>query len=102
MDSQLKHGILPFCILKILKKQDQYGYDIVKIIQQYIPDTEESTIYAILRRLNKDQLTETYSGSVSNGPVRKYYKISKLGEEQLKEYIDSWRVLTNFFKELDT
>lgn len=30
MDGQLKRGILPFCILKILESEDTYGYDIVK------------------------------------------------------------------------
>lgn len=101
MDAQLKRGILPFCILAILKKGDQYGYDIVKEIQACIPETEESTIYAILRRLKNENLANTYIGSISNGPSRKYYTISALGEKQLKEYSDSWNTLICFLKKFD-
>lgn len=60
MDSQLKRGILNICILQLLKQEDRYGYDIIKILQGLFPDTDESTIYAILRRLNKGGLTEVY------------------------------------------
>ena len=56
MDSQLKRGILNICILQLLKQEDRYGYDIIKILQGLFPDTDESTIYAILRRLNKGGL----------------------------------------------
>ena len=52
MDSQLKRGILNICILQLLKQEDRYGYDIIKILQGVFRDTDESPIYAILRRLN--------------------------------------------------
>ena len=71
MDGQLKRGILPFCILKILESEDTYGYDIVKKTQKYIPDTDESTIYAVLRRICKDKYASSYIGNISNGPQRK-------------------------------
>ena len=85
MDSQLKRGILNICILQLLKQEDRYGYDIIKILQGLFPDTDESTIYAILRRLNKGGLTEVYYSEKSLGPQRKYYKIVEKGELYLKE-----------------
>ena len=60
MDSQLKRGILNICILQLLKQEDRYGYDIIKILQGLFPDKDVSNIYAILRRLNKGGLTEVY------------------------------------------
>ena len=47
MDSQLKRGILTICILQLLTTKDAYGYDIIKFLQNYFYDTEESTFYAI-------------------------------------------------------
>lgn len=101
MDAQLKHGILPFCILKLIQRKDQYGYNIVKKIQQYFKDTDESTVYTILRRLYKEGLTETYLGNVSNGPSRKYYRITAQGEERLRDYVQSWKEIMAIMEQLD-
>lgn len=90
MDPQLKRGILNMCILHLLR-EERYGYDLIKIVQKIFDDTDESTIYAILRRLHKEGLTDMYYSDISQGPKRKYYKISGKGEEYLKDYITSWR-----------
>ncbi len=50
MDTQLKKGLLEICVLAVLKKEDSYGYKIVKDISPYI-EISESTLYPILRRL---------------------------------------------------
>lgn len=89
MDAQLKRGLLNICILQLLKQDDMYGYDMIKILLEYFPDTDESTFYAILRRLNKEHLTDMYYSNVSNGPKRKYYKITEIGRQVFTEYIDS-------------
>lgn len=94
MDAQLKRGILPFGILKLLKKEDMYGYDIVKLIQEYFPDTDESTVYAVLRRLNIEGLTETYITDSPNGPSRKYYRLTGEGVEKLNDYTESWAIIS--------
>lgn len=100
MDSQLKRGILNICILQLLSQGDGYGYNIIKTIQEFFPETEESTLYAVLRRLNKESLTELYYSDISNGPPRKYYKLSDSGKECLKEYISSWHEIENIFSKL--
>lgn len=100
MDSQLKRGILNICILQLLKQKDMYGYDMIKILQKYFCDTDESTLYAILRRLNKEGLTDQYYSEFSHGPKRKYYKISDKGKQCLDNYISSWHEIENIFSEL--
>lgn len=100
MDSQLKRGILNICILQLLKQEDRYGYDVIKILQNFFTDTEESTLYAILRRLNKEGLTDMYYSEISHGPKRKYYRITDKGEECLNDYIESWHEIKNIFSEL--
>ena len=100
MDSQLKRGILNICILQLLVQEDRYGYDIIKIIQGFFTDTEESTLYAILRRLNKEELTDMYYSEKSLGPQRKYYTITDKGKECLNNYISSWHEIEKIFSEL--
>lgn len=101
MDSQLKRGILNICILQLLKTEDRYGYDLIKMIQNYFTDTEESTLYAILRRLNKEGLTDMYYSEISHGPKRKYYRITDKGSEILNEYISSWKEIEKIFSEIE-
>ena len=65
---------LKYMYFAIVKKKDLYGYDMIKILQKYFKDTDESTLYAILRRLHKEGLTNLYYSERSHGPKRKYYK----------------------------
>lgn len=91
MDGQIKKGILEMCILFQLSTVEMYGYEIMKIIRQAFPDIHEATIYCILRRLHREGYTQTYVGNVSNGPQRKYYKITSLGVTYLADSIVEWK-----------
>jgi len=51
----------------------------------------ESTIYPILRKITKDGLCETYLRESSEGPPRKYFRISKKGNIKLKELRMDWQ-----------
>ena len=101
IDPQLKRGVLDICILQLLKQKDRYGYDIIKTIQEFFPETEESTIYAILRRLNKEEMTDMYYSEISNGPKRKYYQITAKGKESLDAAIASLAEIKNIFSQLE-
>lgn len=100
MDAQLKRGILNICILQLLKDNDRYGYDLIKILQNFFTDTEESTLYAILRRLHNEGFTDMYYSEISHGPKRKYYKISDKGKELLSNYITSWHEIERIFSQI--
>ncbi len=93
MNAQLKKGILDMCILYTIQQKEMYGYDIMKYMSAFFPEVDESTFYAILRRLNKDGLTEVYYGQVSNGPPRKYYRILDQGRQVLRDSIADWQNL---------
>lgn len=100
MNAQLKRGILEICILQLLLEKDMYGYDIVKKMQSYFEDTEESTLYTIMRRLNSEELTMMYCSEISNGPTRKYYRITDKGKKRIAEGIYSWKKIERVFLEL--
>ncbi|MCK8059037.1 MULTISPECIES: PadR family transcriptional regulator [unclassified Fusibacter] len=100
MNAQIKKGILEMCILQILIKEELYGYDIMKKMNEHFPEVNESTFYSILRRLNKDGATETYLGEVSNGPKRKYYKVTDYGRSKLNEDVRSWKQINVIMTDL--
>lgn len=83
MDSQQKKGLLELMVLASLKEEDSYGYSINQGINEFL-DVSESTLYPILRRLEKQGMLETYQ-TIYNSRVRKYYKITDLGLEKLKQ-----------------
>ena len=68
MDAQLKRGSLDVCVLSALVKHDSYGYQLVKDLEG-VMDISESTLYPILKRLEKGEYVRNYS-EVSNGRLR--------------------------------
>ena len=91
MDTQLKKGVLELCILYQLKHKELYGYEIMKTVKDRFNDVYDGSIYAILRRLNADGYTETYTKDSPNGPVRKYYCITLTGSDYLYKMITEWQ-----------
>lgn len=92
-DSQMKKGILEMCLLFLIEKEDLYGYELIKRMESGFPDVEESTFYAILRRLHSSGYTDTYLSNESNGPQRKYYRITEEGRAALRRSIADWGAL---------
>lgn len=100
MDAQLKKGVLELCLLQCLSGEPKYGYDVIQTMRGCFPDVTESTFYAILRRLAKDGAADTYQGSESNGPVRKYYRLTEDGLAQLASMREDWKNLQAIMKKL--
>ncbi|MCR8745067.1 PadR family transcriptional regulator [Romboutsia lituseburensis] len=90
MNTQFRKGVLEICVLALISKKDMYGYEIVQNISKVI-DVNEGTIYPILRRLTKEEYFETYILESSEGPARKYYKLTELGKENLKKLMIEWK-----------
>ena len=100
MDSQMKKGILELCILHLISVEDFYGYTLIKRINTSFPEVEESTVYAILRRFLKEELTTTYSLDISSGPQRKYYSITQKGLDYLKKSQSDWKNLVQIVSDI--
>ncbi len=89
MSTQLKKGVLEMVVLSKIAQNDSYGYDIYQYIDSYM-NISESTIYPILRRLTKEGLCSTYLRESNEGPPRKYFKISNVGLDRLRELKVDW------------
>lgn len=85
MDIQVKKGLLEYCVLAELKKNESYGYQIIKDISVCI-EISESTLYPILRRLEAENYVETHNVE-HNNRIRKYYRITDAGLEHLEHFI---------------
>jgi len=89
----LKKDFIELCLLHILSDEDLYGYEILRRIHESFPNTQESGIYALLRGLCKEGSTEQYEGETSDGPTRKYYRITGDGEAKRERLLEEWRRL---------
>lgn len=89
--SQLLKGILEGCILKIISKKETYGYELYNSLKLTgFDDLSEGTLYPLLIRLEKNDLLSSVSRDSPFGPKRKYYSLTKLGQEELLEFCSSW------------
>jgi PadR family transcriptional regulator PadR len=89
MNTQLKKGILELCVLSMLSERDCYGYELVNEISKNIA-ISDGTIYPVLRRMNNEGFLESYLKESQEGPPRKYYRLTILGEETKEELLNEW------------
>lgn len=85
MDSQLKKGVLDVCVLATVYSKDSYGYQIIKDLKDVI-EISESTLYPILRRLEKNGYLTVYTQE-HNYRLRKMYSITHEGKQRIEEYL---------------
>jgi PadR family transcriptional regulator len=94
--TQLRKGVLELCILNIIGRARVYGYDIVKQLRGVDAlVVREGTIYPILSRLKRDGFVRTSLEESPEGPARKYYELTRRGEQQLSEMNAYWEQLTS-------
>lgn len=86
---QFKKGVLELCVLVLLDKKDRYGYELVQKISNQI-EISEGSVYPLLRRLTKEEYFTTYLQESTEGPSRKYYKLTDKGRTYLYELIAEW------------
>ena len=90
MNIQFKKGVLELCVLSILSNGDRYGYELASSLSETI-DISDGTIYPILRRLKSDGYVTTYLKESNEGPPRKYYKLTKEGNQERKMLHKEWK-----------
>lgn len=93
--SQMRKGILEYCILLLLRKEPAYTSDIITKLQEAKLIVVEGTLYPLLTRLKNSGLLGYQWIESTQGPPRKYYELTKEGEEFLGELENSWQELNN-------
>ena len=82
-------ALLDACVLAVLKRGNTYGYELTQKVKAVI-EVSESTLYPVLRRLQKDGNLSTYDEPV-NGRNRRYYAITPPGLKKLAGYTAVWQ-----------
>lgn len=98
--SQMRKGVLEYCILSILNKKEAYASSIIDELKAANMIVVEGTLYPLLIR-EKNQGLLTYRWEESpQGPPRKYYSISDKGRSVLMEMDESWKDLVETIETL--
>lgn len=105
--SQMRKGMLEYCILLLLRHQPLYANDIIGQLKKAEMIVVEGTLYPLLNRLKKDGWLKYEWQESTQGPPRKYYTLTEEGEEALQQLDASWselattvRILQNNFSAL--
>lgn len=80
------------CLLSIIEEEASYGYEMVsKLRDRGLDLASEGSIYPLLSRLQKQGLIDGYLVQSSEGPARKYYRMSDEGRETLDQWKREWQ-----------
>lgn len=91
--TQMRKGILEYCILAIIARDETYASDIIAELKKAQLLVVEGTLYPLLTRLkNNGLLTYNWVESTS-GPPRKYYALSDEGRKMLEQLDKTWQEL---------
>src|SRR6201995_5646213 len=91
--TQMRKGILEYCILSIIGREETYASDIIAELKKAQLLVVEGTLYPLLTRLkNIGLLTYNWVESTS-GPPRKYYVLSEDGQKVLEQLDKTWQEL---------
>jgi PadR family transcriptional regulator PadR len=88
-------ALLDAVVLAAVSKEEEgtYGYKITQDVRTAI-EVSESTLYPVLRRLQKDNCLEAYDVECG-GRNRRYYKITEQGDKQLNLYKQEWKIYSS-------
>lgn len=88
--SQMKKGLLEYCILLILQNKPMYATEILECLKTAQLVVVEGTLYPLLSRLKNAGVLAYYWQESPSGPPRKYFKITTQGESLLQDLEKEW------------
>ena len=91
--SQMRKGMLEYCVLLLLHKEPSYASDIISKLKEAQLIVVEGTLYPLLTRLKKDGLLSYEWKESTQGPPRKYYALTSEGENFLDGLDAAWNEL---------
>ena len=98
--AQMRKGVLEYCILSLLAKEDSYATSIISSLKDVNMIVVEGTLYPLLiRQKNQGLLTYRWEES-PQGPPRKYYSITDKGREQLSQMDEAWNEIISTIEKI--
>lgn len=97
--TQILKGILEGCVLQTISKHETYGYQLVQDLRfAGFEEVSGGTIYPILQKLEKKGIISGVAKLSPEGPKRKYFSITALGEVELNNFKIEWQEVNNSVK----
>ena len=93
--SQMRKGMLEYCILLLLHRESSYATDIIQRLKEAKLIVVEGTLYPLLTRLKNDQLLSYEWRESTQGPPRKYYTLTPEGQNILQQLNEAWSELSH-------
>ena len=99
--TEMLKGVLEGCVLEIIGRETTYGYEITQQLQKLgFTDIIEGTVYTILVRLEKNKLVSIEKKPSEIGPARRFYSLTKTGQEELQRFWKKWDFVSSKINEL--
>jgi PadR family transcriptional regulator, regulatory protein PadR len=90
-------------ILTILLEGENYGYELIKKVNDYSAgklEWSDAMLYPVLHRMQKDNLIQSRWEVLENGRKRKYYKLTNTGRLELEERKEDWVMMLNMLSKM--
>jgi len=91
--TELRRGIVEHCVLALIRNEESYAFEIVRILGAQGLLASEGTIYPLLARLRRDGLVSSTWRESDAGPPRRYYRITDEGRHALDRFAVDWTTL---------
>lgn len=101
LKSQMRKGMLEFCVLLLLRAGDAYASEIIAKMKEARLIVMEGTLYPLLTRLKNDGLLSYRWEESPSGPPRKYYSITPEGHSFLRELQQAWSEISHTVNHLN-
>jgi len=98
--SQMRKGILEFCILSVIRHEEVYPSEIIEKMKAAGLSILEGTLYPLLTRLKNAELLRYRWEESPSGPPRKYFSLTEKGEDFYKELQKTWQQLSEAVNQL--
>jgi len=99
--TEMLKGSLEGCVLEIIDRGKTYGYEITQQLRRLgFTEVVEGTVYTILVRHEKNKFVSIEKKPSDIGPPRKFYSLTKEGQEELQRFWDKWDFVSTKINEL--
>jgi len=93
--SQMRKGILEYCILTIISRKEVYTSDILEVLRRADLLVVEGTLYPLLSRLKNNGLLKYRWQESTDGPPRKYFTLTEEGEQLVAALNQEWSTISS-------
>lgn len=90
VDAQMRKGVVEFCVLGLLARRPMYGWELAERLTEEGLIAGIGTLYPLLSRLRQSGWVRSFDRASELGPVRRYYRLTEEGTQQLHRFRSSW------------